>query len=500
MSFLDRRTFLKTVGSIPLAVWLQRDALAQTTPLVRYDVLSQQGQAMLKIYEQGVAKMKALFESDPRSWTFQWYIHAVRGDRTKTTELTRIYPVPGPERTLAGLVWSTCQAHFNSANRPFFLPWHRLYVLRFERIIRKLTNQPTFTLPYWNYSASGSTHGILPAAFRVSTSSLFVQNRRSAVNVGPPIDASSSGALATTALNQCTYNPQGVLPGFCQALDSGLHGNVHILIGDGQNMGSVRWAARDPIFWLHHSNIDRLWASWNRAGRSNPSSTTFLNTTFTFADENGRQVVGKVGDVLSISRLSYAYSSYALVPSCPQTSSTSTALTDTQTTSTDLLQSTRESARVLAAAGPVPLASEPIRVQLKSSEARGAAPGTTFDKRIRGLRPTTHVYLVISKLQAAVEPEVLYEVYLVPSEEAGTKPRTKHRVGTINFFDAVRHGEDAQSLETDESFVSLDITHHVRRLLVEGHLKGEPSVTIIPEGQPATDAKPIIGSIELAFQ
>lgn len=497
MSFLDRRTFLKTVGSIPLAVWLQRDALAQTTPLVRYDVLSQQGQAMLKIYEQGVAKMKALYESDPRSWTFQWYVHAVRGDRTKTTELSRIYPVPGPERTLAGLIWSTCQPHFNSANRPFFLPWHRMYVLRFERIIRKLTNQPTFTLPYWNYSVSGSTHGILPAAFRVSTSPLFVQNRRSAVNAGLPIDASSPGALATTALNQCTYNPQGVLAGFCQALDSGLHGNVHILIGDSQNMGSVRWAARDPIFWLHHCNIDRLWASWNRAGRSNPSSTTFLNTTFTFADENGQQVVGKVGDVLSILRLGYAYSGYALVPSCTQTSSTT--LSDTQTTSTALSESARESTRVLTA-GPVPLASEPVRVQLKSSEARAADPQTTFDKRIRSLGPTTRVYLVISKLHAAVEPEVLYEVYLVPSEEAVTKPRAKHRVGTINFFDAVRQGEDAQSLATDESFVSFDITNHVRRLHLEGHLKSEPSVTIVPEGQPATDAKPIIGSIELAFQ
>ncbi|WP_374293736.1 tyrosinase family protein [Streptomyces olivochromogenes] len=26
-------------------------------------------------------------------------------------------------------------------------------------------------------------------------------------------------------------------------------------------MGSVAGAARDPIFWLHHSNIDRLWSS-----------------------------------------------------------------------------------------------------------------------------------------------------------------------------------------------------------------------------------------------
>jgi tyrosinase len=85
------------------------------------------------------------------------------------------------------------------------------------------------------------------------------------------------------------------------------------------------WAARDPILWLHHRNIDRLWASWNKVGRSNPTSTTFLNTTFTFADENGQQVVGKVSDVLSILRLGYAYSAYEQVPPCMQSSSTALA-------------------------------------------------------------------------------------------------------------------------------------------------------------------------------
>src|SRR5690349_20040715 len=85
MNSIHRRTFLKAVAAFPFAVWLGRNGFAATSPVVRYDVLSTEGQAMLHIYADGVAKMKALFESDPLSWTFQWYTHAVRADRTKTT-------------------------------------------------------------------------------------------------------------------------------------------------------------------------------------------------------------------------------------------------------------------------------------------------------------------------------------------------------------------------------------------------------------------------------
>ena len=491
MNSLDRRTFLKTVASIPFAVWWARDAFAQTGQLVRYNVLSTQGQAMLKIYADGVAKMKALPASDPRSWTFQWYIHAVPDDRTKTTEINRIYPVPGPVRTLATAVWKTCQAHFTPANEPYFLPWHRMYLLRFERIIRKLTNEPTFTLPYWNYSAVGSTHGILPPAFRVTTSSLFVQNRIASVNAGKALDASSPGALATTALSQCSYNPQGAAQGFCQALDSGLHGNVHVLIGDRKNMGSVPWAARDPIFWLHHCNIDRLWASWNKGGRKNPTSTTFLSKTFTFADENGLQVVGKVSDVLSILSLGYTYSAFDPVPPCLQPSTSTTTLAETA----------REATRVLAAAGPISLASEPVQVHLRVPEGTAArAPEMTLDMRIRKLALSTRVFLVISKLQATSPPDVLYDVYLAPAAKARAQPSARHRVGTMNFFNAVNHGNDDQPPQSDERFVSFDVTNLVRRLQLEGQLKGEPSITIVPAGEPAIDAVPVIGTIELTLQ
>jgi len=32
-------------------------------------------------------------------------------------------------------------------------------------------------------------------------------------------------------------------------------------------MGNLGFAARDPIFFAHHSNIDKLWSNWNSVGR-----------------------------------------------------------------------------------------------------------------------------------------------------------------------------------------------------------------------------------------
>ena len=59
-------------------------------------------------------------------------------------------------------------------------------------------------------------------------------------------------------------------------------------------MGSVPTAAQDPIFWMHHCNVDRLWNRWLAAGggRANPpsSDTTWHNTVFTFFDEFGEEV------------------------------------------------------------------------------------------------------------------------------------------------------------------------------------------------------------------
>src|SRR5207248_78456 len=148
----------------------------------------------------------------------------------------------------------------------------------------------SFALPYWNYSPEGAR--VLPAAFRAQGSPLFRQDRNTGVNNGTPIDQNSpAGSFsAEPSLRITHYGPQGAAQGFNDFLDGDLHGNVHVAIGNRRGMGQVPWAANDPIFWLHHCNIDRLWASWNRAGRGNPADAGWLSQTFTFADENGRQV------------------------------------------------------------------------------------------------------------------------------------------------------------------------------------------------------------------
>jgi tyrosinase len=88
------------------------------------------------------------------------------------------------------------------------------------------------------------------------------------------------------------------------------HGNTHVFIGgDMSDMVSPR----DPIFFLHHCNIDRLWAQWIALGRRN--STDPLWATFRF-DGNFQTPQGDgmtawnvgVADVLDHTAFGYTYS------------------------------------------------------------------------------------------------------------------------------------------------------------------------------------------------
>jgi len=121
--------------------------------LPRHDVASPEGQEMLRIFAEVVGKMMATAEGDPRGWVFQWHIHAVRDDRSKASELARLYPNSSdPDRILAEAVWDTCEAHFDPLRVNFFLPWHRMHLMSFERLVRSIGGTTHFTMPYWNYT------------------------------------------------------------------------------------------------------------------------------------------------------------------------------------------------------------------------------------------------------------------------------------------------------------------------------------------------------------
>src|SRR5262245_65552369 len=77
-------------------------------------------------------------------------------------------------------------------------------------------------------------------------------------------------------------------------------------------MGSVPTAAGDPIFWLHHCNIDRLWESWNRVpNRTNPA---WPARAFPFADGKGAAVSVLPAAANRTSLIKYQYDSSATPP------------------------------------------------------------------------------------------------------------------------------------------------------------------------------------------
>lgn len=66
----------------------------------------------------------------------------------------------------------------------------------------------------------------------------------------------------------------------------GLHNQIHGLVGGAGHMASITYGGFDPIFWLHHANVDRLDAIW---GAIHPDSyvTAQRNAMGTFTEAAG---------------------------------------------------------------------------------------------------------------------------------------------------------------------------------------------------------------------
>ena len=163
---------------------------------------------------------------------------------------------------------------------PGFLTWHRAYMYYFERALRCVNS--SVTLPFWDWS-TGPTTGV-PAACASPT---YI-NRAGATVANPlyagPLPGGGMTArradIATTTYGDIATTAQTALAtsldftSFQNAMN-GPHGSVHVRTG-GQ-MGSVAFAGYDPIFYLHHCNVDRLWARWQA---SHPGALPASEATF----------------------------------------------------------------------------------------------------------------------------------------------------------------------------------------------------------------------------
>lgn len=79
-------------------------------------------------------------------------------------------------------------------------------------------------------------------------------------------------------------------------------------------MADFSTVGADPMFYLHHANIDRLWESWNRLGNKNPTDPRYLNRKFSYGDRSGKRADLPVSMADRTAPLGYEYDSYETPP------------------------------------------------------------------------------------------------------------------------------------------------------------------------------------------
>jgi tyrosinase len=168
-------------------------------------------------------------------------------------------------------------------------------------------------LPYWDYSKSDSR--TFPAIFAPrfldadhTQNPLFHGNRELAFVVGTLALSGDIGEASLATECENFFSDIGS-PGFGgDILDSehtvlGLleqrpHNDIHLAVGGvvgGNNgaMADVKTAAFDPVFFVHHANIDRMWTEWaGSAGKQwgpMPPDEWLDEQPWTFLDVDGSE-------------------------------------------------------------------------------------------------------------------------------------------------------------------------------------------------------------------
>jgi tyrosinase len=133
-----------------------------------------------------------------------------------------------------------------------FLPWHRIYLVLLERQLRSV--HPDVYIPYWDWTVDRA----LPSWLAAYTPTVTTP-AQGAITVtrspGDPAFLPTAGEInGVKAINN--------FANFTFQLES-YHNSVHVWVGG--TMGVIPTAPCDPLFFMHHANIDRIWSQWQAA-------------------------------------------------------------------------------------------------------------------------------------------------------------------------------------------------------------------------------------------
>jgi tyrosinase len=169
-----------------------------------------------------------------------------------------------------------------------FLCWHRRLLRLFEARLQQVN--PAVTVPYWN--SIGDREIPAPLADPDLMSELSVHRTWDPSQLADPSDLAA------------VQRYSGSFRGFQALLEGAVHGGTHNAIGgDMAGPGSPT----DPLFWLHHAFIDKLWADWQLStpGKNPPAMSELLRPDEIVA---GVQFAIEIDHVIDTAILGYAYS------------------------------------------------------------------------------------------------------------------------------------------------------------------------------------------------
>ncbi|MFM0053587.1 tyrosinase family protein [Caballeronia grimmiae] len=235
----SRRAFVQgTTAALALSS-LPRIGVAQTQTLIRLEWHDFVTTPQFTSYLRAIQTMKGFTNpSDNRSWQY----------------------------------WANIHANYCPHSKAYFLAWHRGYISLFEKQLRISSGDNAIALPYWDYY----TYPVIPSNFtdRATGNPLYT----------PRVNTSAWPALSMSPFGTGVTNFQiGLTNAFETNLENAPHDPVHDILGG--NLANIATAALDPLFYLHHCNLDRLWNAWCRRSTSRlPAATnTYWTGKFTYA-------------------------------------------------------------------------------------------------------------------------------------------------------------------------------------------------------------------------
>jgi tyrosinase len=176
------------------------------------------------------------------------------------------------------------QAH----GAPGFLPWHRAYLLDLERELQAL--DPSVTLPYWRFDQPA------PNIFRPEFLGATDSSRNVRFSSANPLRFwKTDGVLGILRRPNPGFSLNAAPPGlFTEAqtlrlgnlfrrfrgMENNPHDRAHTSFDEFSMISNASTAPQDPLFFLLHCNVDRLWAKWQRQERRfNPAQAASYDHT-----------------------------------------------------------------------------------------------------------------------------------------------------------------------------------------------------------------------------